>query len=82
MLKLKLQYFGYFIRRADSLEKILMLEKVEGKMRRGQQRMRQLVSITNSMDISLSKLREIVEDREAWRATVHAVTKSWTRLSN
>ena len=79
---LKLQYFGHLMPRANSLEKTLMLGKIEGKMRRGQQRMRQLVSITNSMDISLSKLREIVEDREAWRATVHAVTKSWTRLSN
>ena len=81
-LLLKLQYFGHLMPRANSLEKTLMLGKIEGKMRRGQQRMRQLVSITNSMDISLSKLREIVEDREAWRATVHAVTKSWTRLSN
>ena len=80
-LLLKLQYFGHLMPRANSLEKTLMLGKIEGKMRRGQQRMRQLVSITNSMDISLSKLQEIV-DRKAWRASVHGFTKSQTGLSN
>ena len=82
MLTLKLQYFGRLMRRADSLEKILMLRKTERKMRREQQRMRWLDSITDSMDINLSKLWEIVEDRATWRATVYGVTKSWTQLNN
>ena len=82
IIKLKLQYFGHLIQRTDSLEKTLTLGRTEGKSRRGQQSMRGLSSITDSMEVSLSEIRELVMDREAWHAVIHGVAKSWTQLSD
>ena len=82
MLKLKFQYFGHLMRRVDSLEKTLMLVGIEGRRRRGRQRMRWLIGITDLMDMSLSELPELVMDREAWRGTIHGVAKNWTQLSD
>ena len=81
-MKLKLQYFGHLIQKADSFEKTMMLGKIEGRRRRGQQRMRWLYGITNLIDMGLGGLQELVMDREAWRAPIHGVTNSWTRLSD